>query len=89
MHEQSLMKDLMRKIYAVAEEQEADRIKCVRVRVGALAHMSADHFREHFDQASAGGPAEGAQVEVILGDDTADPHAQDVMLESIEVEVSG
>jgi hydrogenase nickel incorporation protein HypA/HybF len=88
-HEQSLMKDLMRKIYAVAEEQDADRIKRIRVRVGALAHMSADHFREHFVHASAGGVADGAQVEVIMGDDPADPRAQDVMLESIEIEVSG
>jgi hydrogenase nickel incorporation protein HypA/HybF len=87
-HEQSLMNDLMRKIRAVAQQQGAGRITGVSVRIGALAHMSAEHFREHFAHASAGGPADGARVDVVLQNDPSDPDAQSVLLESVEVEVA-
>jgi hydrogenase nickel incorporation protein HypA/HybF len=86
MHEFHLINDLMKKIAHVAHEQHATRVAGVKVRLGALAHISADHFREHFVEAAAGTLAEGAKLEIEEARDENDPHAQDIMLESVEVE---
>jgi len=85
MHEASLMRDLMSKLLAVAAERDAQRVVAIQVRLGALSHMSEAHFREHFEQASAGTIAEGAEVRAVVETDIAAPTAADVMLESIEV----
>ena len=87
MHEQALMRDLMHKITAEARAEGGLRVTRIRVRLGALSHLTEEHFREHFEDASRGTVAEGAAVEAELGIDPTDPHAQGVVLESIEVEV--
>ncbi len=86
MHEASMMRDLMRKIEQVAQEQKATRITAVDVWLGALSHMSDGHFREHFVQASAGGIANGAEIRTEVSDDLIHPNAEDVLLRGIEVE---
>jgi hydrogenase nickel incorporation protein HypA/HybF len=86
MHELSLMKDLLRKIEALAEEQHVRRVVSVRVRLGALSHIAADHFREHFVHAARGTVAEGARLEAETLRDVTDPHAQEILLDSVEVE---
>jgi len=86
MHEQSLMADLMRKINAIGQEQQAQKIVRVKVKLGALSHISADHFREHFVQAAQGSCAEQAQLDIEVLTDLNDPNAQEILLDSIEVE---
>jgi hydrogenase nickel incorporation protein HypA/HybF len=86
MHELSLMADLMRKIELVARQEEAERVCGVKVRLGALSHVSPEHFREHFEMASRGTVAEGAKLDIESGSDLTDPRAQDIYLESIRVE---
>jgi hydrogenase nickel incorporation protein HypA/HybF len=86
MHEASLMRSLMRKIDSLAVAEGASRVTTVRVWLGALSHMSAAHFQEHFEQASKATVAEGASLEIEESTDIADPGAQDLMLRSIEVE---
>jgi hydrogenase nickel incorporation protein HypA/HybF len=86
MHEQSLMADLMRKINAIGKEQNTQKIVCVRIKLGALSHISADHFREHFVQATLGSCAEQAQLDIEVLTDLNDPHAQEILLDSVEVE---
>lgn len=86
MHEQALMRDVMAKIEGVALADGARRVTRVRVRLGALSHFTPEHFREHFDDASRGTLAEGAEVDAVLLDDLADPNAAAVLLESVEVE---
>jgi hydrogenase nickel incorporation protein HypA/HybF len=85
MHEASLMNDLMRKIEAVAREQNASKVLSVSVKLGALSHMSASHFREHFGLASQGTLAEGAELKIETLADTSDPHAQEILLESVDI----
>jgi hydrogenase nickel incorporation protein HypA/HybF len=87
MHERALMMDLMREIEGVASADGAMRVTRVSVRLGALSHFTAEHFREHFVDASRGTLAEGALVDAVLADDLADPRAAGVVLESLEVEV--
>ena len=86
MHEASIMNDLMGKITDIAKQEGVSRITCVDVWLGALSHMSADHFREHFEESSKGSLAEGARLVVECSDDIRDPNAQSIMLRSIEAE---
>jgi hydrogenase nickel incorporation protein HypA/HybF len=86
-HEQALMRDLMEKIATEASAEGAARVTRVRVRLGALSHLTEDHFREHFEDASRGTVAEGAAVEAELRTDPTEPYAQGLVLESIEIEV--
>ncbi len=88
MHEQSLMADLLRRVDVVAQQHGAAKVRTVRVRVGALAHISAEHLREHFAAAAAGTVASTARLEVTAGSDADDAHAQEVLLESVEIEVA-
>ena len=86
MHEHSLMTDLLRKIEGIGREQKARRILGVRIRLGALSHISPDHLNEHFVQAAAGTMAEGARLDIVEIPDTSDPSAQEIILESIDIE---
>lgn len=86
MHEAHLITDVMRRLDRVAEETAAQRITSVRVWLGALSHLSADHFTEHFRHAAAGTKAEGARLDITVSNDMNHANAQDVILESVEVE---
>lgn len=86
MHEFSLINNLMHRIDAIAGEQQATKVVGVRVKLGALAHISGDHFREHFVHAARGTKAEGARLVIEESADESDPHAQDILLDSVEVE---
>jgi hydrogenase nickel incorporation protein HypA/HybF len=81
------MDDLMRTIELQARADDARRVTRIRVRLGALSHFSPAHFREHFEDASRGTLAEGAEVVAELRVDPTEPEAQGVVLESIDVEL--
>jgi hydrogenase nickel incorporation protein HypA/HybF len=53
------------------------------VRLGALSHFTAGHFREHFEDASRGTVAEGALVDAVVENDATDR----VLIEAVEVEL--
>lgn len=86
MHEASLMANLMRRLDEIAKAERARRVVGLSVWLGALSHLSAEHFAEHFEQAAAGTIAEGAQLDVMVSDDLQDADAQEIVLESVEVE---
>jgi hydrogenase nickel incorporation protein HypA/HybF len=88
MHEQALMTELMRKIESETEAAGGGRVTRVRVRLGALSHFTVEHFREHFEDASRGTVAEGAEVDAELRADPTEAEAQSVVLESIDLESS-
>jgi hydrogenase nickel incorporation protein HypA/HybF len=86
MHEASLMADLVRKIAVVAAAGGSARVARVSVWLGALSHMSADHFAEHFRHAAAGTLAEGAVLDISVSDEITHPDADHVVLRSVEME---
>ncbi len=86
MHEASLISGLMRRIDTIARADGARRVTGISVWIGALCHMSAEHFAEHFEHASSGTIAEGARLDVTVSDDTHDMNAQDIVLRHVEVE---
>ncbi|MGO9359525.1 MAG: hydrogenase/urease maturation nickel metallochaperone HypA [Xanthobacteraceae bacterium] len=87
MHETGIVRDLVRRLEAVARDAAAKRVVGVAVRLGALSQFSPGHFREHFDEEIRGTLAEGAALRILTSEDAADPCAQDVMIESIDLEV--
>ena len=85
MHEFSLMADLFRKIEEISKDNDNAKIVVVRVNLGALSHITPEHFTEHFVEFSKNTPAEGAKLEITQLEDTKDPNAQDIMLDSVEI----
>ena len=48
MHETALVRDVVRRIEDLARATSAHRVTGAKVLLGALSHLSAGHFREHF-----------------------------------------
>ena len=86
MHDRAVMTDLMRHILKTAEAEGARAVTGVSVRLGALSHMTPEHFREHFEESAAGTIAAGAAVKATVSNDIHDAYATGVLLEGIEVE---
>lgn len=86
MHEHSLIRNLLVKIGEVAEQQEDRKIVAINVQLGALAHISAAHFREHFEHETAGTALTDIQLNIEELADINHPRAQDIVLESVEFE---
>jgi hydrogenase nickel incorporation protein HypA/HybF len=86
MHESSLLTGLMRTVESTARTYGARRVTAVRLQLGALVQISAEHLREHLVEAARGTLAEGCRVDVDLLDDPCDARAQQVVLESVELE---
>ncbi len=85
MHEHSLMNNLMNKILSLAEKEKAAQVTKVSVKLGALSHMSPEHFKEHFDISAKGTIAENAVIDAEENQDINDPNAQTILLKSIDV----
>lgn len=85
MHEIHLLKDLLKKVESIAAENHASKVSEVRIKLGALSHISPEHLKEHFLRESEGGIAEGAKLVVIEDTDQNSPQAMDILLDSIEV----
>jgi hydrogenase nickel incorporation protein HypA/HybF len=60
-------------------------VTSISVRLGALSHMSPEHFREHWEHAAVGTVAEGAEIAIEAASDPADPHAEEILLQSVTV----
>jgi hydrogenase nickel incorporation protein HypA/HybF len=86
MHELTLLTEIMHKIEQVAADEHASAVTLVSLELGALAHISPEHLREHFEIASRATVAEHARLEIAVASDIADPNAQEIILRSVEVE---
>ena len=82
MHEQSMMKALVRQVDALARQHQGCRVRTVVIRRGALGHGTTEHLEEHFRRAAQGTVAESARLEVAQVEDLID-----LALESVEVEL--
>ena len=85
MHEFSLMADLLNKIKTIAAEENATKIESVSIWMGALSHITPEHFEEHFIEGSSGSIVENAKLIIELSDDTEHPEAQQILLKSLDV----
>lgn len=85
MHEAALMADLIGRLDRLAAGEGAVRISRVEVWLGALSHMTPDHFREHFADASRSTAAEGADVECFVSSDIHHPDAAGILLLRVDI----
>ena len=86
MHETALVRNLIHRVEKLCTDEEAERVVEVSVWLGALCHMSPEHFTDHFRQEAAGTCADQAHLWIETSDDINHPHAQDVLLQSLELE---
>lgn len=86
MHEEALLRDLVRKVEEIARSHGSARVGRVRLWVGALAHLSEDQARHRWATLTQGTVAEGSRLEIELSSDLADPHATGVVLRSLDAE---
>ncbi|MDJ0921904.1 MAG: hydrogenase maturation nickel metallochaperone HypA [Henriciella sp.] len=85
MHEAGMINALIRKILDIAAAENSTDVQRVSVWLGAFSHMSPSHFKDHYDQASAGTIAAGAELDITCSDDTAHADAHHIVLKSVEV----
>lgn len=86
MHETALVRDIVQRMIELVASSGARRVTRAKLWLGALSHLSAHHFREHFVVEARGTVAAGAALDFEVSDDPNDPHAQQVRLESVEIE---
>lgn len=85
MHERSVANQLVRQASEIVVRSGADRAVSVGVRLGGLCGLSEPHLRSQFAAAADGTPLEDALLEVLIGDETVNANAQDVVLTHVEV----
>lgn len=88
MHETGIVRDLVRRLDAIARDAGAERIRGVAVWLGALSQFSPEHFRIHFDADARGTLAEGAALRIEVSEDPGHRHAQHVMMQSVDLDVA-
>lgn len=85
MHEFNLLKDLLRKIDKISADNNGVKIERVQIWLGALSHITPEHFKEHFDEESKGHSCEGASLDIEQSDDEKHENAMDILLKSVDV----
>lgn len=80
------MNDLIKKVIFIAHREGAAKVTKISVKLGALSHMSKEHFKEHFDIASIGTIAHGAEIEAEESKEIHEPNAASVILKGIDVQ---
>jgi hydrogenase maturation protease len=86
MHETALVRDIVRRIDDLARAMGARRIRGAKVWIGALSHLSAEHFRDHFAIEARDTLAAGVVLEIEVSEDRDHPHAPHVRLESVDLD---
>ncbi len=87
MHETGIVRDVVHRLERAAMDAGAERVCSVEVWLGALSQFSPVHFREHFDEESRGTVAQGAVLQIVASEDIGHPDAQNVMIQSVELEI--
>ena len=77
------IEDAVRTVVDAAHENGSVRVVRVTVRLGAGSQLTPQRFAEEFAAAARGTLAEGAAVEVVGAED---PHADGIVVQSVEVE---
>jgi len=86
MHETALVRDVVRQMIKLARSNGAHRVTRAKLWLGALSHLSAEHFRDHFAAEARGTVAAEAVLVIEVSDDPHDPHSQHVRLDSVDLE---
>ena len=86
MHETALVRDVVRRIEDLAQATGARRITGAKIWLGALSHLSAEHFREHYAIEAQGSIAAGAILTIDASSELDHPDAQHVRLVCVDLD---
>jgi len=86
MHEEAMLKDVVRKAEEVARRERASRVTRVRLWVGARSHLAGPELKDRWAHAVTGTALAGAEVEIETSRDPGDPNAETVVLRSLDVD---
>lgn len=89
MHEEAMLRDVVRKAEEVARREGAARVTRVRLWVGARSHLGGPELRARWVHAVTGTVLSGAEVEIETSSDRSDPNAEGVVLRSLDVDFGG
>jgi len=88
MHEESMLRDVIRKAEEVAGRERGARVTRVRLWVGARSHLGGPELRDRWAHAVAGTSLSGAEVDIETSSDEKDPNAERVILRSMDVDAA-
>jgi len=89
MHEEALLRDLLRKVEEVARTNRVAQVTRIHLWVGALSHFSEAALRERWSLATRETALKGSSLEVEMSTDPNDPQAGGVILRSVDVTALG
>ena len=89
MHEEAMLKDVIRKAEEVARQEGATRVTRVRLWVGARSHLGGPELRARWMAAVRSSPLSEAEVEIETSRDPTDPNAEGVVLRSLDMDFEG
>jgi hydrogenase nickel incorporation protein HypA/HybF len=85
MHEEAMLRDVVRKAEEVARAQGPARVTRVRLWVGARSHLGGPELKDRWANAVKGTALSGADIEVETSRDASDPNSGRVILRSLDV----
>ncbi len=80
------IEELISKIEEHVEENDANKAVEVRLKIGALADVDVEDFRDAFAEALIGTVADGARINIVISKNRDDADAGDIVLTNIEVD---
>ncbi|MGD0588157.1 MAG: hydrogenase/urease maturation nickel metallochaperone HypA [Thermoplasmata archaeon] len=86
MHEEAMLKDVVRKAEEVAHREGAARVTRVRLWVGARSHLAGPELKDRWANAVTGTTLSGSEVEIETSSDREHPNAETVILRSLDVD---
>lgn len=85
MHEMHLMKNIIQKLEQVSRAHQAEKVVSLKVWLGALSHLTPEHFLEHFEYESKNTHVEGALVSFEISNDVEHPDSMEVKILEVEI----
>jgi hydrogenase nickel incorporation protein HypA/HybF len=86
MRETAVVRDVVRRMVELTQTTGARRVARAKIWLGALSHLSPEHFREHFAVEARDTVAASAVLEIEVSDDPNDLDAQHVRLKRVNLE---
>jgi hydrogenase nickel incorporation protein HypA/HybF len=86
MHEEAMLRDVIRKAEEVARESGPGRVTRVRLWVGARSHLAGPELEARWVHAVHGTALSGARVDIEVSRDAAHPNAESIVLQSVDLD---
>jgi Zn finger protein HypA/HybF involved in hydrogenase expression len=86
MHEEAMLRDVVRNAEEVARREGPGRVTRVRLWIGASSHLGGPELEARWADAVRGTVLAGAKVEIELSHDPHHPHAGTIVMRSLDLD---